>query len=209
MDILSELAEKYKTDKGLWHHGYTPIYHRYFEALRHKQLNFLEIGIGGYQYPEKGGESLRMWREYFTNAHITGVDINPKTFTINHVNIFCGSQMDALFLAGLPHPFDIIIDDGSHVNSHVIYTFNELFPRLNSGGIYVVEDTETSYWEEEYGGCKYIYQHLGATTLGYFKMLADGLNYQAIGDAFLPIKDFHLTIESIHFYKGLIFIFKK
>ena len=58
-------------------------------------------------------------------------------------------QADAGFLqkvAGEFGPFDLIIDDGSHVNAHVITTFEVLFPLLKTGGLYVVEDTQTSYW---------------------------------------------------------------
>jgi hypothetical protein len=78
IDHLSQLADKYKTDKGLWHHGYTPIYNRYFEQLKDSYITLLEIGIGGYEYENKGGESLRMWRDYFTNAKIIGFDFYKK-----------------------------------------------------------------------------------------------------------------------------------
>lgn len=199
MDILSQLAEKYKTDKGLWHHGYTPIYHSYFERLKDKPISLLEIGIGGYEFHDKGGESLRMWRDYFTSARITGFDVYKKTMPIAGVSILQGSQIDAVFLQSLPHPFDIIIDDGSHRNDHVITTFNELFPKLNSGGIYVVEDTECSYWSEHYGGST---DPQAVTTMNYFKVLADSLNPASEMDNGYGIK-------SIHFYKGLIFIFKQ
>lgn len=198
MDALSQLAEKYKTDKGLWHHGYTPIYHSYFERLRDKPISLLEIGIGGYEFPDKGGESLRMWRDYFTAASITGFDVYKKTMPIAGVSILQGSQIDAVFLQSLPYPFDIIIDDGSHRNDHVITTFNELFPKLNNGGIYVVEDTECSYWAEHYGGST---SQLDETSMNYFKWLADSLNSEQSG-----VPD--IGIKSIHFYKGLIFIFK-
>jgi len=46
----------------------------------------------------------------------------------------------------------LIIDDGSHINSHIITTSNFLFPFLNKGGVYVVEDLKTSYWSSFFGG---------------------------------------------------------
>lgn len=199
MDILSQLAEKYKTDKGLWHHGYTPIYHSYFESLKDKPISLLEIGIGGYEFPDKGGESLRMWREYFAAASITGFDVYKKNLDIPNTTILQGSQIDAVFLQSLSHPFDIIIDDGSHHNEHTVFSFIYLFTLMNSGGIYVVEDTECSYWAEHYGGSTH---PQAVTTMNYFKVLADSLN-SASG------MDNNYGIKSIHFYKGLIFIFKQ
>lgn len=202
MDILSQLADKYRTDKGLWHHGYTPIYHSYFEKLRDKPIRLLEIGVGGYHYPDRGGESLRMWRDYFANAEIFGFDFYKKDIVIAGVNILQGSQNSINFLHSLLHPFDIIIDDGSHKCKDIIETFCVLFPLMQSGGIYVVEDTETSYWEEEYGGGTH--EH---TTMNWFKTLADTLN--PASNMQMWFFDKQITdIHSIHFYKGLIFIFK-
>lgn len=199
MDALSKLADKYRTDKGLWHHGYTPIYNRYFEHLRDKPVKLLEIGIGGYQYPDKGGESLRMWGEYFANGIVTGMDIYPKHLKNlpQNANVICGNQTDTLFLSKLPTGYNIIIDDGSHVCRHVITSFMALFhTHLSPGGVYVVEDTETSYWAVEYGGGIH-----HDTTMNFFKALADNLN-PASGKE-------DVGIESIHFHKGLIFIFKQ
>jgi len=67
---LADLARQYGTDKV----PKCPIYERYFEILRDKDINFLEIGIGGYDNPNAGGESLRMWKAYFAKAHIYGLD---------------------------------------------------------------------------------------------------------------------------------------
>ena len=199
VDYLSQLADKYKTDKGLWHHGYTPIYNRYFEPLRDKDITLLEIGIGGYEYENKGGESLKMWRDYFNNAKIIGFDFYKKELEIKGVSIYQGSQIDKQFIDTLPQPFDIIIDDGSHVCSHIITTFNYLFGKLNSGVIYIVEDTETSYWSEHYGGGTL---PTDDTTMNFFKRLCDTLNPE------YGVSDMY-GIETIHFYSGLIFIFKK
>lgn len=199
MDSLSLLAEKNRTDKGLWHHGYTPIYNKYFSPLRHSPISLLEIGIGGYEYPDKGGESLRMWAEYFPNGHIIGVDLNKKNIELpSNVTVYQGDQTEwdlwneLIEQEGCP---DIIIDDGSHICSHIITTFELLFDKLNAGGIYVIEDTETSYWQDLYGGGNH-----EMTTMNYFKQLADCLNPESGMQ--------NIGIESIHFYSGLIFIFK-
>jgi hypothetical protein len=44
-------------------------------------------------------------------------------------------------------PFSIIIDDGSHVPSHQWKTFTYLWKSLAPGGLYIIEDVETSYWK--------------------------------------------------------------
>src|SRR5688572_29079055 len=147
-DDLVSLAKIYKTDKG-WHHHYMPVYQQWFEALRHKPVRLLEIGIGGYDKPLLGGDSLRMWKSYFRKGIITGIDIYDKSALIeDRIYIYKGDQADKNFLRDVSQkegPFDIIIDDGSHVQSHIITSFETLFPLLSPGGIYVIEDTETSY----------------------------------------------------------------
>jgi hypothetical protein len=77
MDDLTKLAIEYRTDK--WGgHFYTPHYHAHLMHLRESPINLLEIGIGGYDDPAKGGESLRMWQDYFPNGKIYGIDIANK-----------------------------------------------------------------------------------------------------------------------------------
>jgi hypothetical protein len=71
---LRMLATIYGSDK--WNsHWYAQHYERHFADIRRDKLNILEIGIGGYENPRAGGNSLRMWRAYFSRAHIYGVDI--------------------------------------------------------------------------------------------------------------------------------------
>lgn len=221
MDLLSQLANKHRTDKGPWHHNYTPVYDSYLHPLRHQALTLLEIGIGGYEYPDRGGESLKMWAEYFTHAHIVGIDIHDKSQLVfadyirERVKTFKGSQTDVEFLSklitiiGQPN---IILDDGSHKNADNIKTFNLLFPALQEGGIYIIEDTETSYWKEEYGGNPWICNRDITTTTGYFQSLTDILNYEKIPNYPTDPNDVMVSlsnhIKSIHFYKNIIIIFK-
>ena len=73
---------------------------------------------------------------------------------------------------------DIVIDDGSHVNEHVIKSFRTLFPFLTEGGIYAIEDTQTSYWPK-FGGDSYDLNKEN-TTMSFLKSLTDGLNYEEL-----------------------------
>lgn len=210
MDILSEIAKKYPTDK-FGHHNFTPIYNEWLADRYNDSLVLLELGIGGYEYPDRGGGSLKMWRDYFPKAKIHGVDIHDKSFfneerIVTHV----GSQDDAEFLnnlifnIGIP---DVIIDDASHINPLTIDAFNILFQKLKDGGIYFVEDTHTSYWEDIYKGNKDIGRGVPDTTMNYFKMLSDLLNRQHI-PGIKQVPWWVEKIKAIHFYPEMIVIEK-
>jgi hypothetical protein len=203
------LGQHFETDK--WgSHWYLQHYQRHFEPLRQKRLNLLEIGVGGYSNPSCGGNSLRMWNAYFPHANIYGIDLYDKrSLEERRIRVLQGDQTDERFLRRLVENtggFDIVIDDGSHVNSHVIRTFQLLFPLLRNPGIYVIEDLQTSYWPG-FGGSS---QDLGdtSTTVGYCASLAHCLNYEEIlRDGYVPtIFDRHIV--AIHLYHNLIFIDK-
>jgi tetratricopeptide (TPR) repeat protein len=115
----------------------------------------LEIGVGGYELKTVGGASLAMWADYFTNGQITGIDVAQKQLSLNpRIKVLQGSQVDPRFLKAVCDqrgPFDIIIDDGSHVPKHVVASFQILFPTLADGGLYVIEDVQTAFWPN-FGG---------------------------------------------------------
>jgi len=74
---LPALAAYFGTDK--WGaHWYAQHYQTHFASLRRKPIRLLEIGVGGYADPQSGGESLRMWKAYFQNALIYGLDLADK-----------------------------------------------------------------------------------------------------------------------------------
>lgn len=210
MDKLSELAERYKTDKGPSLHNYTPIYNRYFENIRLKPLNILEIGVGGYKNPTSGGESLRMWSDYFPFSRITGIDIERKDIIINHrTKIYQGSQVDTQFLQKIIDergPFDVIIDDGSHVSQHIIESFQFLFQKgLNPRGIYTVEDLNTAYEPDLIGNRE--------SSVNYFKCFLDVVHTPQIKRKGIVIpeefQDLYPLLESIHCYEELMFFIRK
>jgi hypothetical protein len=206
---LRALATAYSTDK--WNaHWYAQYYQRHFHDLRKRKLKVLEIGIGGWNNPRLGGGSLRMWRTYFYRSMIYGIDIEEKSpHNERRIRTLKGSQVDDAFLAkaleeiGEP---DIIIDDGSHLNEHVIKSFEILFPRLREPGIYVIEDTQTSYWPA-FGGTSQEMNNL-STSMGYFKKLVDGINHTEFDAPGYTPTYFDTHITSIHFYHNLIFIYK-
>jgi predicted O-methyltransferase YrrM len=154
VDPLTRLAIRHGSDK--WGaHFYTPVYHRLFAHLRDKSVRLLEIGVGGYQFAKVGGASLAMWADYFPHGRILGIDVFAKNLSLGpRVAVQQGAQDDVAFLARMSAehgPFDIVIDDGSHDPAQVTASFEVLFPLLVDGGLYVIEDVQSTF-QPEFGG---------------------------------------------------------
>ncbi len=185
-----------------WVH-YFEIYDQYLRRYRSQgSLKVLEIGVAG-------GGSLKLWRDYFgSEATIFGVDIDDKCSTITNTGceVRIGSQVDKDFLIAVLAEMggvDVVVDDGSHLNSHVIETFSTLFPLLNPGGTYLIEDTSTSYWPGVYKGGL---QRKG-TSIEFFKNLADLPNQFFFSRK--PRKKFRFkNVESVHFHPSVIVVKK-
>lgn len=205
---LTALAQQFKTDK--WGaHRYTPHYQHHLQHLRRRPVKLLEIGIGGYSREGQGGASLRMWKEYFPCGQIFGLDISDKSFVEeDRIRAFQGDQSDPVLLAQIvaeTGTLDVIIDDGSHVPEHVIASFRTLFPLLAGDGIYVVEDTQTSYWPE-WGGEEDPESPM--TSVAMLKRLVDGLNHEEfVREPYEPsYTDRHVI--GVHFYHNMVVIEK-
>ena len=156
---LTDLADKYGSDKGSSKHRYTELYHMLFHPYQHRDIGFLEMGllIGG---PEHGIDadrqtndlpSVRMWLDYFTRAHIHGLDISDfswfkhERFSFHRCDMDDRSQIINVIEAVSPRP-TIVIDDASHASHHQQNAFLEIFPKLEPGGLYVIEDLR---WQPE------------------------------------------------------------
>lgn len=143
---LDEIFVKHGTDKGSTEHDYGPIYEEHFWSRRLEPVSVVELGVWK-------GDSLRAWKEYFPSARIFGIDRDPKP-NIPGVKIAQIEQTDDNLIGNfgdLQGPFDIIIDDASHISSKTIRSFQLLWPHLKPGGIYVIEDLQTSYDPVHYG----------------------------------------------------------
>lgn len=185
-----------------WMH-YFDVYDRHFSRFRNKEVVIVEIGVF------RGG-SLQMWKHYFgSNAKIYGIDINPdcKDFEEDNIEIIIGSQSDRQFLKELITKIpqiDILIDDGGHEMDQQIITFEELFGHIKENGVYLCEDTHTSYWKYYRGG----YKKKG-TFMEYTKGLIDSLNAYHSRNKRLPVSDFTRTAGSIHFYDSIVVVEKQ
>ncbi|HAF61803.1 MAG TPA: methyltransferase [Anaerolineaceae bacterium] len=207
---LTRLAQIHRTDK--WgRHYYTPHYYNHFRRLKFKRIKLLEIGVGGYDYAYKGGRSLRMWKRFFPFGRIYSIDIfDKKSLQENRIKIFQGSQIDREFLKRIMLDIgkvDIIVDDGSHKNDHVITTFETLYPYLKEEGIYAIEDVETSYLDKFGGDSEDLSNP--RTTMNYFKAVPDTINYLEYDHSKTQMPKHAGYVNSIHFYHNLIIIIKK
>lgn len=208
---LDELAIEYGTDKSSKDHNYTEIYEQMFSGIREEPLKILEIGIAG-------GASIRMWRDYFPNAEIHGIDISvdeyrkailedpesnlPSLPSRTHFHI--GDQGDKDFLDTIGIDFDIVIDDGSHRVADQIFTFNHLWP--NTRLVYIVEDVYSSYLARYGGG----YRRSG-TAIEFFKDLVDDVNadvYKSTAKSKL-IHRSAMQVAMIQFYPCLVCVYKR
>lgn len=129
MDRLTQLAQHHGTDK--WgRHRYTPIYH---SLLPQKTKSLLELGVAS-------GASILMWLDYFPEATVFGVDrrlyhSHPRT---------CLYSFDLSDIKNyepvLAHRYNVIIDDASHRVSDQVTALAMLWPCLQPGGYYCIED---------------------------------------------------------------------
>lgn len=208
MITLNELGLKHGTDKASSGHNYCHTYERYLAPLRQEQLVLLEIGVGGEEHLDRGGQSLRMWHDYFPNALVVGVDVYPKQLPEQaRIHIYQGSQDDAPFLQDVVNRVgspQVIVDDGSHHNRLTSQTFDILFPLLKPGGLYICEDVHTSYWKKHYDGDPNPNQ--GDTTMNFFKRLTDQLNHDVLERRYQT--GFAGQLEFVHFYKELVIVKK-
>ena len=150
------------------HPEYWDIYkHLFVDYDREQVIRILEIGVDN-------GKGMELLKKVFPNCHICGIEIDESLPSSTVGNIWVGSQTNTELLDAISEeegPFDIVIDDASHMNEHQIITFKHLFPKLNPGGIYIVEDTHTSYWERYGGG------YDSNSFINYTKQLIDMINY--------------------------------
>jgi hypothetical protein len=136
-------------ESGKVAHNYHEIYNVYLQKYRNQPISLLEIGLSINRH-SPGTSSLHIWEEYFPEGKIVGVDIDPycEIYKTNKNHIHIGSQNDSEFLSKVAEQhggFDVIIDDGSHINQYTINAFNTLWPHLKSGGSYIIEDLHCSY----------------------------------------------------------------
>ena len=123
----------------------------------HTHFKFLEIGLGcGMQYGP--GASAALWKTLFTGCDseiwfaefdAKCVAEHKKTGKLDGFNILVGDQANATTVSSWvvesKGKFDVIIDDGGHRNEMILTSFKYLWPTVNPGGLYFMEDLQVGY----------------------------------------------------------------
>jgi hypothetical protein len=188
-----------------WIH-YFNIYERHFSRFRNTSPVMLEIGVFG-------GGSLEMWKEYLgAGAQILGLDINPecKKHEQASIEVFIGSQDDPAVIQRILKKYpriDIVLDDGSHINNHMISSFELLYEQIQPNGVYMVEDAHTCYWEQYGGGLR-----RPGSFIEYTKNKIDDLNAVHLNTVHsrdsLPVSSFTRITDCIAVYDSVV-VFEK
>lgn len=147
--IYEEMVLEYNhgqgfTDKGLPYHTYVYLYNQELRKFR-EDINLLEIGV------DHGG-SLAMWKRYFKQYNIVGVDLHPNPienmpYTEDlladkniHLRFGRSSTEPEVAAEFADNSFDVIIDDGSHDPDIQIETFKVWVGKTKRTGTYFIED---------------------------------------------------------------------
>lgn len=183
---------------------YFPVYEKHFSKFIGKSPKILEIGV-------LGGGSIDLWCKYFgEGTSVIGIDIDQNCLSYKYdgdCKIVMGDQGDPNFWRSFlsEHTdFDIIIDDGGHMMMQQIITLSSTFSHLKEGGVYLCEDTHTSYWGQWGGGAT------KNTFMNFSKKLTDIVNKdhfkeKVFEDGFMEnYKDMY----SISFYNSIV-VFEK
>ena len=185
---------------------YFDVYDKHLSRFRGKSPKILEIGV-------QNGGSIDMWQQYFgEGTKIVGIDVLPECANLNYngdVEIVIGDQSSEQFWDEFLEKygeFDIVIDDGGHTMIQQITTINKVFPFVKEGGVFICEDTHTSYWQD-WGG----QFNKPNTFLDYSKQLTDYLNKEHISAGLISKKKkdiFGESLNSITFYNSSV-VFEK
>lgn len=224
---LATILKESGTDK-LWRHGY----HRYYETKLAPYrdtdgLRLLEIGA-------KKGKSLNTWMQYFSNpgaihsiayrADVVAARAEAcaqmSEDACSILKIFDLDQSDRgglrMLCSNEALGWDIVIDDGSHLPRHQLISFEELFPHVRPGGLYVIEDIESSYVDD--GTAIYGYDIIDGgvgkpppgNAVEKFKQLVDVINRRHFSHPdFSVMSGIDKDVVEVSFADGLIFVFKK
>jgi hypothetical protein len=142
-NFIAEFANTNSTSDKLNNHGYQRVYPWFLSHFKESPINLLEIGVAD-------SESIELWKNYFKNVNLFVIDILPIEINDKNVKVFQIDQSKENelinFAKNVNAKFDIIIDDGSHVPEHQLLTLKNLWNNLKDGGVYIIEDIETSYW---------------------------------------------------------------
>ena len=202
---MGELEDEFRRGAGRlvtkWRH-YFEIYERHLAPFRGRPVLLLEFGVWH-------GGSLQLWRRYLgPQARIVGVDVNPECAGLAEegIEIVIGDQADPATHRSLRERhggFDIVIDDGGHTMEQQVTTFREIYPAVRDGGLYVVEDTHSSYHAHWGGGLR-----RPGTFIEQAKLMIDQMHAFYGPVAGLAPDYITQTVQGLHFYDSMLVVEK-
>lgn len=151
---LHEIVNNSKTDKNTTH-SYLHLYQKLLESKKHSARNVLEIGIGDFE--EKNGGSIKLWKDFFTNATIYGLDILPidrvmdELLNDNRVILYTSTDAynEQFFISNFLNKnikCDFMLDDGPH-SLESMKQFIKLYSQImTDDGILIIEDVQSFDW---------------------------------------------------------------
>ena len=151
---LLELIDNSLTDKNTTH-SYIELYQELLYSKKETATNVLEIGIGNFK--EKNGGSIKLWRDFFTNATIYGLDIlgidrvidelknDPRVVLYMSTNAYNEDIFKNIFV-DKSIKFDFMLDDGPHTLESMIQFIKLYSQIMTDDGILIVEDVQSFDW---------------------------------------------------------------
>ena len=146
MSLLELVCER--TDKNTTH-SYLELYQKLLFSKKETAKNVLEVGINT-------GGSIKLWSDFFTNAHVYGLDI------IEERNVWDEIKKDGITLYTstdaynkdffnnvlLNKKFDFMLDDGPHTLESQIKFILLYSQIMTDDGILIIEDVQSWDWIE-------------------------------------------------------------
>jgi hypothetical protein len=151
---LDILVDNSQTDKNTTH-SYLSLYNQLLINKKITAKNVLEIGIG--DFGEKNGGSIKLWKDFFTNATIYGIDILPINRVmdelLNNSRVILYTSTDGynetFFKTQFLEKnikFDFLLDDGPHTLESM-KMFIKLYSQvMTDDGILIIEDIQSWDW---------------------------------------------------------------
>jgi len=141
-----------------------------------------------------------MWKHYFgSGCKVYGLDVNPDTVEVEEeqIEVIVGDQADPESLRQVKEripKMDIVVDDGGHQMNQQITSFTELYPHMTAQGVYLCEDTHSSYAQPPDS----------TTFVQLMQRMVDQIHaWQAPHP---EVSEFTRTTDSIHFYNGVVVV---
>lgn len=155
---LFDVARKcFSGDVGTKPPGFYRRYDQFFHNNRFTPTGILEIGV-------HQGESTKVFAAVYPNTKIVALDLKRydhldfsgfPNITYLGVDQTDRERLENVIKDEFPAGFDLVIEDASHIGAYSHITFHTVFPCMKPGGIYIVEDWGTGYFDDFVDGGRF------------------------------------------------------